>query len=255
MKDTQKISLWFGGAVLLAGLLMLSVFSLYRKIGEADGWRTHTYRVLRTAENLLSIMKDAETGQRGYLLTGNEAYLEPYLSVRDNFASELARLHQLTQTVPLQQQRIAVLGKLSDAKLANLKQTIELRRRGDQEAALQVMRSGQGKRLMDEFRLEIGRFITLEDELLAQRDASYAASRRNMLALIATLGVFGVMVAAAAAYAMFREMQLRLLRQQQFTLMVEQKNAELEHMTAKLLEDDEQMQVQHRKTLEARERM
>lgn len=255
MKDTQKISLWFGGAALLSGLMLLSVYSLAKQSAEADTLRFHTYQVLGAAEEFLSSMKDAETGQRGYLLTGDEAYLEPYLAVRDTFASELARLRELTQIVPLQQQRIPVLAKLSDAKLANLNQSIELRRRGDVEGALQAVRSGQGNQLMNKFRSEMRQFIELENELLAQRDARYRASQHRLLLWIAILGMFSVLAAAMAAYVVFRETHRRLLVKEQAALLLKQKNFEMEQLNAKLRDDDEQLQEQHRKTLETRERM
>jgi two-component system sensor histidine kinase EvgS len=112
---------------------------------------------------LLSELKDAETGQRGYLLTGDEAFLEPYLAVRDSISGHLEELRQLT-LISAAHKHLDALAPLMDAKLAELSHVIELRRNHDMTAVLAVVSSGQGKRLMDSIRAEMSSFIQIEEE-------------------------------------------------------------------------------------------
>ncbi|HEX5269251.1 MAG TPA: CHASE3 domain-containing protein, partial [Gemmataceae bacterium] len=66
----------------------------------------HTHEVLTTLEQVLSLLKDAETGQRGFLLTGEASYLQPYEDARQSIETSLARLQELTADNPAQQQRL-----------------------------------------------------------------------------------------------------------------------------------------------------
>src|SRR3984885_6470347 len=91
-----RIMLGFGAA--LAALVVSALVS-YRsttQLLDASQSVTHTYEVLTELETLLSLMKDAETGQRGYLLTGVKSYLEPYTAARNKVKDEFDELRNLT---------------------------------------------------------------------------------------------------------------------------------------------------------------
>src|SRR5579872_2726296 len=112
-----------------------------------------TRQVVDTIDNLLSSMVDAETGQRGFLLTGRERYLEPYQRAVTGIPALFDRLMRLEESIgqnelkPIQQLR-----SLGKAKLDELSETIELRRRSGLDAALPVVLSGRGKAIMDQIR-------------------------------------------------------------------------------------------------------
>jgi CHASE3 domain sensor protein len=159
MKNTYKTIAALAGVALLIAV-MVELFLAFRQIEEAAKARKHTSLVLNRAENLLSELKDAETGQRGYLLTGSEAFLEPYLAVRDNISGHLKHLYQLT-SISAAHKHLDAMAPLIDAKLAELSHVIELRRNHDMTAALAVVGSGQGKRLMDSIRAEHNSYIRL----------------------------------------------------------------------------------------------
>ena len=101
------------------------------------------------------------------MLTGDEAYLRPYLAVRDSLDQRLASLLILTK-IPAAQQHLALLQPMVQAKLANIEQLIALRRNQNSEAAIAAVRSGTGKRLMDGIRTELGAFIVLQQNALAE---------------------------------------------------------------------------------------
>jgi CHASE3 domain sensor protein len=81
MKNKQMV-VSFSGLILLVVLVVTLIFSAYGQIETSAGACKHTFIVLNHADDFMSALKDAETGQRGYLLTGNETFLQPYLEVR-----------------------------------------------------------------------------------------------------------------------------------------------------------------------------
>src|SRR4029077_6402394 len=95
---------------------------------------------------------DAETGQRGFLLTEDESYLEPYREAVKNLDRLTDELKKMTSGDPDQQKRIHTLEPLIESKLGELQNTIDLRRKDGLAAANQVVLGGQGKQLMDNIR-------------------------------------------------------------------------------------------------------
>ncbi|MFA1626375.1 CHASE3 domain-containing protein [Rhizobium mongolense] len=148
-------------------------------------------------EVLLSTLKDAETGQRGYLLTGNEDYLQPYRAALARLPDELA-----TTDVELpegQSASLVHLQTLADATLANMAETIALRRSGDAAGALAVVETGRGRAIMDEIRATAG---ALSGAIAAEADAARAEElRAAMLAGVGGLGLVGLAFWAMAAAA------------------------------------------------------
>jgi methyl-accepting chemotaxis protein len=168
------------GAKLLT-IFGVAIFSLiiicglaYRETIEmvsTSEWVSHTHEVLGTLKDIMSTVKDAETGQRGYLITGEDSYLEPYneaLKVIDAF---IAQLKQLVVDNPRQVQRADALGELTAKKLEELKGTVNLRRTDSFEAAKKVVLTNLGKETMDQIRKTIATMQDEEQQLLAKRDA------------------------------------------------------------------------------------
>jgi len=114
----------------------------------------HSHQVLAELETTLSKLRDAETGQRGYLLTGDTQYLAPYVLARTQTQAQIAKLKQLT--ADNSQQEIALLEQKIAAKLAELERTIDLEQKNDFDAARNMVLSGQGRQLMNDIRQIIG---------------------------------------------------------------------------------------------------
>src|ERR1700761_4779245 len=137
----------------------------------------HSHTVLISLDELFSTMQDAETGQRGFLLTGNARYLEPYEKAVQDASPRLAALKDLVQDNPTQIANVAQLQRRVDAKLAELKETIDLRRTQGAEAALAVVNSDRGKTEMDAIRAQLE--VMRQEELrlrvlrLAEMDNAY----------------------------------------------------------------------------------
>jgi methyl-accepting chemotaxis protein len=136
----------------------------------------HTHEVLGQLEAFLSALKDAETGQRGYLLTGEEPYLDPHRAALGQIDENLKHLRTLTADNALQQRRLDAIAPLVSKKLAELKETIDLRKSKGFEAAAEVVKTDRGMKVMDELRKLSQEMRATEEELLARRNAEAEAS-------------------------------------------------------------------------------
>ena len=147
---------------------------------------TRTDHVLEQIGTVLSLQKDAETGQRGYLLTGDDSYLEPYNAASEQTPRALLELHDLTAGNSNQQHRLDQLEPMVAAKFAELKRTIDLRRAGHADDAVRRVSEGEGKRLMDEIRRIAGDMQRDERDLLRSRvedaEANAAGARVEIIA-------------------------------------------------------------------------
>ena len=134
--------------ILFAAVSVLSVWSfvLYER---AD---LTTSAVTAASDDLLVGLLDAETGQRGYLLTGKPVYLQPYTAATSAVPADQQRLGPLVSAVPGGGQYFAELKSLTAAKMAELGKTINLARAGDHAGALRIVDSNQGKQVMDDAR-------------------------------------------------------------------------------------------------------
>ena len=157
-------------------------------------WVTHTLEVDRTVQTLLNSLVDAETGQRGFLLTQRAVYLEPYESGRGRIAQQLAEVRKLTADNSAQQERLNRLAPLIDDRLAVLAETIALENRGERDAALSLVNSDRGKNTMDKIRGVLREMADDEHRLLwiRQHQLSKQAGRSTTL-------LFVLLFASAAA--------------------------------------------------------
>ena len=247
LNTSNKTTAWLAGAILLVGLGVTVSFWTFWQIEENSAVRKHTNAVLDGANKLLSELKDAETSERGYLLTGDDAFLEPYLKVRDHISGDLKKLRQLTLDGAAQK-HLDAMAPLTAAKLSHMAQVIEMRRNHDVIAPLAVVRSGQGKRLMDSIRAEMSGFIQLEQGLLAQREAEFEASMRRLFSIIVAVSLFTLLVAVAFAYWIYRESQQRIknlvhLETQHLLEIQEETNQRLQRINTTLQVSEEKLAV------------
>lgn len=185
-------------------------FWSFNQMKEAAEARKHTFVVLNDADDLMAALVDAETGQRAFLLTGDEVFLKPYLAVRDSIGGDLQKLRQLTK-IPAADQHLDTLVPLIDAKLAYLAKNIELRRNNNMATALANVRGSQANPLMDSIRAEIHSFAQIEEEALAQHDAEYQSNLRILFIFIVGFSLVVLLSALAFAYFIYRQTQQRLM--------------------------------------------
>src|SRR6267143_6162155 len=156
-KMERRLVSW--GFVVAAAILVFVGSESYRytvRVDEAADARRHSYEGQLTLDEVAARIVDAETGQRGYLLTGDEAYLEPYREAIKNLDQVMGRLKVLTAGNPNQQKHLQALEPIIEKKLAELQMTIDLRRKEGFAAANQVVLGNHGKQWMDLTRVVIG---------------------------------------------------------------------------------------------------
>ena len=193
-------TLYLLGALLL--VLTIAVFSLQARLSYEDRSRQQVINqaVRRNTAALLASVIDAETGQRGYLLTGLERYLEPYQRALQDVPVDLERLSQAVKERPDQLARLVKLRPIVAAKLESLRQTIELRRAGDNQAALGLVASDRGLAMMDELRQIADEMDTVSRARLTQQAAEEqtSLSRLTIVSTLGSLGIFGLLLLATA---------------------------------------------------------
>lgn len=152
-KRENKLSTigFFSSLVLI---IFLSVFSYlnFKKNNENVKRLRHTYIVLQTSKELLSTIKDAETANRGYILTKNLSFLTPLNNSVSKKDSLLNRISYLCSDNKDQQQKIQKLKSLIKEKYARIYSTLLIRQTKGLDEAIKVINSGKGKKIMDDIR-------------------------------------------------------------------------------------------------------
>ena len=160
----RNVRLPLGAGALSAAVFASLIFYLLNTLN----WVEHTERVIGNAVEISKLSIDMETGMRGYLLTGDDSFLQPYELARPRFAGEVAVLTQLVSDNPPQVERLGSIGALQAQWNDFAKEIIAAKREGkDYQTAIS---SGRGKGVTDEIRRQLTSFITVEQGLLQERN-------------------------------------------------------------------------------------
>jgi two-component sensor histidine kinase/CHASE3 domain sensor protein len=195
-----------------------------------------SYEIRRQARELMLAVVDAETGQRGYLITRDEAYLNPYNIAVGNLSQTYQSLAALISDNPTQLSRLQALVPDLDAKRAEMARTIELMSSGQSAEALALLRSDTGLELMDRIRSVVRQVIGEEDDKLVERNSRMEFYRQLLAATI----LAALAAAAILAYSLLTRTQRKVvaLAQQQHRL--RSANEELEaHVRERTAEAEE----------------
>ncbi|WP_298912006.1 response regulator [uncultured Nostoc sp.] len=196
LKIGTKIGVSF--ALSLATLTTIGLISYQstNDLIETSVNENHTYQVLSQLEDLNLQLTNAETGQRGYVITGKQSYLEPYNTAINVLDQKVNELQRLTEDNPNQQRRLDILQPLIVKKLAELKETIDLRQNQSFEASQKVVLTDQGKQLMGEIRKVILAMENEENVLLKQRSQrAQAASKKTLTSIVYSIPLFSLILA------------------------------------------------------------
>lgn len=189
IKLAPMIRLGFGVTLsLMTGIGVIS-WTTMGQLNETNRWVSHTHEVIGTLIGLEKSVVDMETGQRGFLVTNQENFLEPYIQGQENVSTLVAKIRVLTDDNPIQQDNLDALEQLIDRKLKELEERIQLRRDGKEEELVARFATGEGKRKMDEVRTAIAAMIQVEEDLLVDRNSATADISR--LATLASVGGTG----------------------------------------------------------------
>lgn len=192
-------------AVLVPLLLTVAGFALINEFRSNRTVRAEidrSYETRSQIQSVFSLLQDAESGQRGYVITGDDRYLEPYYNATRQLDQQLRILQRLFETQPEQAADFARLSDLADRKLAGMQLAIDARESGGLEAGMAMVSSGRGRRIMDEVRVVVARMTAAEAAALDSysRTAEARTFRTEglvgglFLALVAAIGGATVLV-------------------------------------------------------------
>jgi signal transduction histidine kinase len=182
------------------GIVGLNTWLAFRSIDSlirSEAWVDHTWQSIDQVERIMSSAKDAETGNRGYLITGDQQYLAPYLSARQELPAELNHFQELTSDNSSQKAHIQEMRAAIARRLDLLQQGIDLRRTGSVDSSHALMLTGTGKLEMDNLRRLANQMEAVEHGLLVERTAAATSSSRQArytLALASCLDFLFIML-------------------------------------------------------------
>ncbi|MCC6747094.1 MAG: methyl-accepting chemotaxis protein [Deltaproteobacteria bacterium] len=204
----RKLSLAVGLPVVAVGVVTVTAWRTSAALAESSRWVAHTHEVRAQVELVLSLVKDVETGARGFALTGHEPFLEAYERGRSGVHPSLAELARVTADDATQQTRLAEFARQAKEKLAHQEMLVRGRREQSLEAVLPLVRRGDGKRLMDRLRQTSAQIRAHEDLLLEARKRTLEAT---LVRVNWTLGAGGgaALLAALIAAAISRNLARR----------------------------------------------
>ncbi|HZX15211.1 MAG TPA: CHASE3 domain-containing protein, partial [Thermodesulfobacteriota bacterium] len=196
----KKISLGFGLA-----LLVLSIISVFSYLSITEFIKTNDMQqniddVSKNLERVFSQLKDVESSQRGYVITGQESYMEPYKVAIVSIDQGIKNLRELTADNPNQRRRLNTLESMISEKLDFAKERIELRRNEGFEAAARKIKTGEGKRTMDGIRKVINEWEKEQDLLLKQQLVKTQASALRAKSIIVLGSLIALIIVALAIF-------------------------------------------------------
>lgn len=186
--------------LVVAGVCVTGWWSA-RRVAETWRWVDHTHRVLYEVQAVLTQAVSVQTGARGFALTGEERFLDPYQAGLQGLRQTIPRLMQLTAANPRQQSRVKHLASLIDEELSIMKERVDARRRGGLAAAGAATADGRGKNVMDAIRGAIRGLENEERQLLEARSRTAQEAGRTALAVLL---VGGGLIAAMTLLAIVR---------------------------------------------------
>jgi signal transduction histidine kinase len=235
-------------STILVGLNALFYWNFIKQ-KETSNRVNQSQQTLQKLESVLSSLKDAETGQRGYLLTGRESYLEPYTTAIGTIDREIAQLKRLTATNRSQQQQIASLEPLIRNKLAELQQTVDLKKNQNPAAARQLVLTDRGKELMDRIRATIEQMQEQEQEQLrdwlkAKELDAQSGQWTFLLGVIFTLFAFYLVYRTVQQETRDRKQAEASFRQlnEQLEAKVQERTSELNETNTNLLHSNRELE-------------
>lgn len=224
--------------MILLGIGLLSYRSTVRD-EEDRGWVTHTHLVIEAVQAIHIDITQAETDQRGYILTGEESYLKRFEDQLKQFHRDVAEFRRLTSDNPEQQRAIQHLEPLTTARIAGLVERMEIRSRSGLVAGSKVAATGNnGEALIDEIREQISGMRHTEEQLLIPRLSAAATGTRKIKAVIVAGNALAILILSVAGAVVHREASRRSLAERN----LKHVNESLEHRTVELSETNHELE-------------
>jgi CHASE3 domain sensor protein len=202
-----KLGLGIGTMLVIISAVDVVSYSRLNALIDVAASLSRTFETLDHLDDVLLHLQNAETGQRGYLLTGEESYLAPYQAAVRSIDADLDRLRALLEARSRHAQRehLEKLHEVVTDKLAELEETIRARRHEGFEAARRLVVTDHGKRLMDRIRVVIEQMRTAEQVILSGQREAVKASARGTIGIIGAGSVLELLVLVVAGLIIQRD--------------------------------------------------
>ena len=250
----RQIPLVFTIAILLLIIVAFFAYRSTNSLTESLKLEKHTQDVLLQLDETLILVTEAETGGRGFLITGEESYLEPYNNANQKIGDSVAKLRSL---VADNANQTALLPRLENAvseRLNVLKQAIELRRTTSLEEVRTQVNINRGKDLMNEIRSSINNLKTEEQNLLTEREAELDKSLKNTYRMVFFGSFAGIFALALANFAIYREVGKRAKADDALKESNKSLEGRVKERTGELTRKNEELEDQIRRREQAEER-
>jgi PAS domain S-box-containing protein len=201
----RKIRAGFALALTCLGIIGVISYMSVVRLNAHTAWVKHTQEVLSSLEMLLGAVTDSETAERGFVITADDGYLDPYRQSSEVVALQLKHLRELTADNAVQLERLDQVESLVTGRIANLRTVIELRKTQGFAAAQSEILAGKGKQYHDRIRILIDEMRHTEDSLLAERERQAAESSNLTRAVIIGGGLFAFALVFFALAAIRRD--------------------------------------------------
>ncbi|MGI0486626.1 methyl-accepting chemotaxis protein [Pantanalinema rosaneae CENA516] len=204
IKITHLVPLGCTTIVLLAGLSNLLAQSTNNMLIDSVGWVTHTYQGKYRLKELEKLLVDAETGQRGFIYTGADNFLEPYHRSKEQLDDSFSTLKDQFDDHSAQLERLLVVQNLANRKMSKLAEIIRLKQAGREQEIRTLILAGDGNKLMDDIRKQLDVIAQIEQDLLDERQK--VVSQAQTLSNLASWGslVVVIVVGVAISFAIAR---------------------------------------------------
>ncbi|MCP3099633.1 methyl-accepting chemotaxis protein [Myxococcus sp. K15C18031901] len=210
MNIGNRIAVGFGLSLLVLLVLGAVAFQGARQLTATTEGLLKAHENFRLVREVRSLVIDAETGQRGFLLAGEESYLEPYEQAVSTLQQDITQLRQALASNPAQRNRLVRLEPLITARLSLLEEGIRLRREKGLDAALAVVRSNRGKQIMDDLRDLVNEMLADEQEDWTEHSEAARSTAQQILWALAICTVLGVVIVAVGSYLITRSITVPL---------------------------------------------
>jgi methyl-accepting chemotaxis protein len=194
----KKIAVGFALSFVLMAIIGILAFRSINTLSNTSQVVAHTHLVLDRLADVLNVLQDAEIGGRGYIITGDDSFLQPYQNAETKILTVVKDLRVLIVDNPAQQKRLTQAEPIIAAKMALTKRYIEMRKARETETVIKLVQAGKGQNLMDELRHIFGEMEQEERSLLKQRAAEVEAAVNNSTVSI-TLGTLICLLIVSAA--------------------------------------------------------
>ena len=194
----KKIAAGFALSFVLMAIIGIVAYRSINTLSNTSQMVAHTHLVLERIADVFNVLQDAEIGGRGYIITGDEGFLEPYQNAQIKIFEDVNKLRALIADNPSQQKLLVQAEPIIATKLSLTNRQIEMRKAREIEAVTKLVQTGEGQQLMDKLRQIFGEMEQEERNLLKLRSAEVEAAV-NSSNISITLGTLLCLLILSAA--------------------------------------------------------